>query len=67
MMRAELGAESAFGVFSVCCFGACLFAIDCLWETAGRSLEQIERAACRYGTTQPSADSKTAFIFNPIC
>ncbi len=41
----EMGAESAFGVFSVCCFGACLFAVYRLRETAGLSLEEIERDA----------------------
>ena len=42
----EMGVESAFGTFSVCCFGATLFAIYCLRETAGLSLEEIEKGAC---------------------
>jgi len=42
----EMGVESAFGIFSVCCFGATLFAIYCLRETAGLSLEEIEKGTC---------------------
>ena len=42
----EMGVESAFGTFSVSCFGATLIAIYCLRETAGLSLEEIEKGAC---------------------
>jgi len=42
----EMGVEFAFGTFSACCFGATLFAMYRLRETAGLSLEEIEKGAC---------------------
>jgi sugar porter (SP) family MFS transporter len=39
----EMGAASAFGAFSGCCLIAFLFAIYRIRETAGLSLEEIER------------------------
>ncbi|CAG9265006.1 sugar porter family MFS transporter [Paraburkholderia unamae] len=39
----EMGAASAFAVFSGCCVVACLFAIYRIRETAGLSLEEIEK------------------------
>jgi sugar porter (SP) family MFS transporter len=42
----EMGAASAFAVFSACCLIAFLFAIYRIRETAGLSLEQIEKEAC---------------------
>ncbi|QGZ62128.1 sugar porter family MFS transporter [Paraburkholderia acidisoli] len=39
----EMGAASAFAVFSACCVVAFLFAIYRLRETAGLSLEEIEK------------------------
>ncbi|WP_109480082.1 sugar porter family MFS transporter [Paraburkholderia sp. C35] len=41
----EMGAASAFGVFSACCVIAFLFAIFQIRETAGLSLEEIEQRA----------------------
>jgi sugar porter (SP) family MFS transporter len=41
----EMGASSAFGVFSGCCLIAFLFAIYRIRETAGLSLEEIEKEA----------------------
>jgi sugar porter (SP) family MFS transporter len=42
----ETGASSAFAVFAACCLVAFLFAIYRIRETAGLSLEEIERTAC---------------------
>jgi sugar porter (SP) family MFS transporter len=39
----EMGAASAFGAFSACCLIAFLFAIYRIRETAGLSLEEIEK------------------------
>ena len=41
----EMGAASAFGAFSACCLIAFLFAIYRIRETAGLSLEEIEKDA----------------------
>jgi sugar porter (SP) family MFS transporter len=42
----ETGASTAFAVFAACCLVAFLFAIYRIRETAGLSLEEIERTAC---------------------